>query len=111
MSSNTSIPILAAEKQLDEANWGSWKDTMTSLLRGRGLDGYPLGTILRSAAATFPGLYPSAHATPLNSRNPSTEEWDLRDATAGAILYQNIVDPKAHGIGATDTSRQMWIAL
>jgi hypothetical protein len=29
----------------------------------------------------------------------------------GATLYQNVKDPKAHGLSATDTTHQMWIAL
>ncbi|KAJ6485498.1 hypothetical protein DFH09DRAFT_1339776 [Mycena vulgaris] len=110
MSSLMSVPILPAEKQLDDANWGSFKDTIVSLLRGRGLDGYPLGTILRSSAQTYPGLY-VIPTTAANSRTPSQDEWDLRDANAGAIIYQNVVDPIAHGLVPTETSRQMWILL
>ncbi|KAF7334104.1 hypothetical protein MVEN_02316200 [Mycena venus] len=39
------------------------------------------------------------------------EKYDLRDAITGTIIYQNILDPTAHGISVTDTSRGMWDAL
>ncbi|KAJ7640550.1 hypothetical protein B0H17DRAFT_1216601 [Mycena rosella] len=42
---------------------------------------------------------------------PSTEEWDLRDGHMGAMLYQNIKDPKAHGLDVTDMAHQMWVTL
>jgi hypothetical protein len=103
--STSSIPIFAAEKQLADANWSSWEERIISSLRGRGLYGYPSGSILR------PQHPMSLHATSANSTSPSTEEWDLRDAMASAIIYQNIVDPRAHGLSASETSREMWLKL
>ncbi|KAJ6577263.1 hypothetical protein B0H19DRAFT_1061923 [Mycena capillaripes] len=100
------ITILPAEKQLDNQNYPVFKDALVSLVRGRGYHGYLTGAILRPAAPTFSG-HPSAP----NSLLPSTEEWDLRDGHAGALIYQNVKDPKAHSLSATDTAHEMWIAL
>jgi hypothetical protein len=111
MSATTSIPILSLDKQLaGDSNWGTFQDTIMNLLRGKGLDAYPKGLVQRTAAATFPGLYGN-QATAVNSRTPSIEEYELRDNIAAAIIYQNIVDPQAHGLSATGTSREIWAAL
>ncbi|KAK7016522.1 hypothetical protein R3P38DRAFT_2785725 [Favolaschia claudopus] len=42
---------------------------------------------------------------------PSTDEWNLRDQVAGAIVFQNVVHPKAHGLSATSPSSEMWALL
>ncbi|KAF7372370.1 Retrotransposon Ty1-copia subclass [Mycena venus] len=81
MTSTTSIPILP----------------IGNILCGCSLDNYPLGTIQPTIAVTFPSLY-STQTTVINSCTPSAEEYDLRDAIASAIIYQNILDPTAHGI-------------
>jgi hypothetical protein len=103
--STTSIPIFAADKQLSDGNWSAWEERIISSLRGRGLYGYPSGAILRPQNPT------SLHPTLANSTIPSTEEWDLRDAMASAIIYQNVVDPRAHALSASETSRKMWLKL
>ncbi|KAJ7303771.1 hypothetical protein DFH08DRAFT_976798 [Mycena albidolilacea] len=90
----SSIPIFAAEKQLADANWSLWEERIISSLCGRGLYGYPSGSIL------CPQHPMSLHVTSANSTSPSTEEWDLRDAMASAIIYQNVVDPRVHGLSA-----------
>ncbi|KAJ7198158.1 hypothetical protein GGX14DRAFT_573717 [Mycena pura] len=77
------------------------------LFRGRGVNGYPTGAIPRP---TQPALAP-AGPTPVNSLLPSAEEWDLRDAQAGALIYQNIMLPGLHGLLPTDTSKEMWDKL
>jgi hypothetical protein len=99
--SMTSIPIFAANKQLTDSNWSAWEERIISSLRGRGLYGYPSGAILRPQNPT------SLHPTLANSTIPSTEEWDLHDAIASTIIYQNIVDPCAHALSASKTSRDM----
>ncbi|KAJ7606008.1 hypothetical protein FB45DRAFT_1041738 [Roridomyces roridus] len=143
------IQILPAEKQLGDDNWGSWKEIVISLLRGKGVDGYPLGKIRRPGAPVHPtipaevssdgdttptgtsasaeqaslsasasqipssisAVLPASTTTSVNSLTPSLEEWLLRDAMAGAIIYQNVKDPAVHGLSAADTSREMWVAL
>ncbi|KAJ7449606.1 hypothetical protein FB451DRAFT_1053102, partial [Mycena latifolia] len=104
--SQSSITILPAEKQLDDQNWPSFKNTLISLARGRGLEGYLTGAIQRSVAPTWNG-----HPTPANSIFPSTEEWDLCDGLVSALLYQNIKDPEAHGLEVNGTAHLMWVTL
>ncbi|KAJ7605606.1 hypothetical protein DFH06DRAFT_1348576 [Mycena polygramma] len=99
------VTILPEDKQLVDVNWPDFKETIFSLARGRGVDGY-LETILRPSAPTFNG-----HPTPINSTTPSTEEFDLRDGWLASAIFQNTKDPKAHGISASDSARDMWIAL
>ncbi|KAJ7190837.1 hypothetical protein GGX14DRAFT_603424 [Mycena pura] len=99
-------PILAPEKQLSDSNWLSWDDVIISILRGRGLEGYPTGVVLQQQNGTFPG-----HPLLPNSDVPSAEEWSLRDGIASSIIYQNIVDPMAHGLIPTETSREMYLKL
>jgi hypothetical protein len=105
MSSNA-ITIFPDEKKLGDDNWVSFKDMILSLARGRGYEGYLLGSIPRTMAATFAG-----HSTLANSVVPSTEEWDLRSGQMAALIYLNVKDPKAHGLSASDTPFDMWIAL
>jgi hypothetical protein len=105
MSTITSIPTFPVDKQLTDTNWGSWMDSVISAVRGRGLWGNVAGDILRTEAPY------SGHPSLANSTTPLTEEWDLRDAIAAAIIYGNIVDPRAHGIEVNDTSRGMWVKL
>ncbi|KAJ7668019.1 hypothetical protein B0H17DRAFT_1210173 [Mycena rosella] len=99
------ITILPADKQLDE-NWSDFKDTLVSLVHGRGLEVYLNGTTICPSPPTFNG-----HPTPANSLMASTNEWDLRDGLMGSILYQNVKDPKAHGLLSNDMAHQMWVAL
>src|ERR1700761_5503897 len=107
MSSNQSaIPILAPEKQLTDSNWLSWDDVIISILRGRGLEGYPTGVVVLQPNPTFLG-----HPSLPNSDTPSAEEWRLRDGIASSIIYQNVVDPMAHGLVPTNSSREMYLKL
>jgi hypothetical protein len=125
--SNSTITILSAEKQFDGQNWASFQDIMISLARGKGYEGYLNGNIPRPTAAAPPGPSAAGFATSIynpsistaggptaslaNSSTPSQAEWDLRDGQMGAMVYQNVKDPKAHGLSPTDTSREMWVAL
>src|ERR1700761_8625951 len=106
--SSKSIPQLSDDKLLDDANYASWRDTVYSLLRGKGLIGYALGTIARPVG---PSPYTTAQATALNSTTPTGEEWELRNSIAGAIIYQNVKDPRAHNLDPPDESHKMWTTL
>jgi len=77
-----------------------------SLLRGRGIDGYVDGSISRPQAPTF-----ANHPSLPNSTMPSTEEFDLRNGLASAVLYQSMEDPIAHGIMASDSARTIWVKV
>ncbi|KAJ7484309.1 hypothetical protein FB451DRAFT_1169381 [Mycena latifolia] len=105
MSFSTHITILASDKQLAEQNWPSWHDSLISLVRGKGLSRYTDGMITCPTGVSQLGL--PGHGTAVNSRNPTVEEWELHDGVASATIYQNIMDPQAHGIKATITSFEM----
>jgi hypothetical protein len=105
-SSVPSILILPESRQLDD-NWPDWKDVVFNLVRGRGYQGYLDGTVVRPTATAVV----AAGATPVNSVFPSPEEFDLRDGYVSVLLYQNIKDPKAHGLNPADSARTMWAAL
>jgi hypothetical protein len=109
MSQPMSIPILAINKQLaGDENWLAWKESVISLLHGKGLLGYPTGEIPKPSDAA--SLRVTA-ATAINSLHPSLEEWLLRDSQAEAIIYQNIKEPRSHDLNATDPSEIMWTHL
>jgi hypothetical protein len=96
---------------------------MISLARGKGFGGYLDGSIPRPELAAPPAQYATGYATSIynpsistagspttsmaNALTPSQAEWDLHDGQMGAMIYQNVKDPKAHGISPTDTSREM----
>ncbi|KAJ6502974.1 hypothetical protein DFH09DRAFT_861030, partial [Mycena vulgaris] len=123
MSHSSSIVILPVDRQFDGRNWSPFHDVMISLARGKGYEGYLNGTILRPADSTFiapntsiynPSISTAGHAGTASMANalfPSQGEWDLRDAQMGAMIYQNIKDPKAHGLKPTSTSKRMWDTL
>ncbi|KAF5336753.1 hypothetical protein D9757_015372 [Collybiopsis confluens] len=78
--------------------------------RSAGLNGYLDGTISAPIpVATAPNVAPVV--TPVNSRTPTPEEWELRDACLAGIVFQNIKDPRSIGVTQDMTSNVMWIAL
>ncbi|KAJ3999383.1 hypothetical protein F5050DRAFT_1709814 [Lentinula boryana] len=98
MSTTSYLPNLVSfpeDRQLvGIGNWAVFRDHLKSIARATGLTGYLDGTIVApsppaqgtSGAATAP--------TSINSRDPSVEEWELRDGRLAGIIYQNIRDPR-----------------
>ncbi|KAF5370488.1 hypothetical protein D9757_013124 [Collybiopsis confluens] len=115
MSSNPSaLPNLITfpeDKQLvGLSNWAVFRDHVKSVARSAGLNGYLDGTITAPiSAATTPNVVPVV--TPVKSRNPMPEEWELRDARLAGIVFQNIKDPRSIGVTQDMTSNVMWNAL
>ncbi|KAJ7019025.1 hypothetical protein C8F04DRAFT_1276781 [Mycena alexandri] len=102
------ITILPESKQLSDNNWNDFKEDLFSLIRGRGLGGYINGTI---HPLTGPAPYPHIHPTPLNHATPSLDEYNMREGFVSSMIYQNVKDPKAHGLSASDGARAMWTTL
>lgn len=101
---SSNIPIFPDERKLNETNFNNWLDDIISIVQGRGLEGYLTGAIVRPTVHP-PMIYPiSTQNTPPNSYSPSLEEWLYRDGVVASILYQNVIDPKAHGISPLDSS-------
>ncbi|KAF5390760.1 hypothetical protein D9757_004410 [Collybiopsis confluens] len=115
MSSNpNSLPNLITfpeDKQLVGLNnWAVFRDHVKSVARSAGLNGYLDGTISAPIpVATAPNVAPVV--TPVNSRTPTPEEWELRDARLAGIVFQNIKDPRSIGVTQDMTLNVMWIAL
>ncbi|KAF5389240.1 hypothetical protein D9757_003484 [Collybiopsis confluens] len=115
MSSNPSaLPNLITfpeDKQLiGLSNWAVFRDHVKSVARSAGLNGYLDGTITAPIpVATAPNVAPVV--TPVNSRTPTPEEWELRDARLAGIVFQNIKDPRSIGVTQDMTSNAMWIEL
>ncbi|KAJ7139068.1 hypothetical protein C8R44DRAFT_605716, partial [Mycena epipterygia] len=125
--SNSTITILPDEKQFSGQNWPAFQDIMISLARGKGYGGYLDGSIARPTFTVPIAQYATGFATSIynpsistaggptmslaNASTPSQAEWDLRDGQMGAMIYQNVKDPKAHGLSPTNTSREMWDTL
>ncbi|KAF5367205.1 hypothetical protein D9757_012230 [Collybiopsis confluens] len=100
-------------------NWATFRDHLKSTARSTGLLGYLDGSIqpvppIPVAGPVVPGGIPPivpAVPTPINSRTPSTEEWELRDGRLAGIIYQNIKDPRAIGVTEDMSSNAMWVKL
>ncbi|KIK61992.1 hypothetical protein GYMLUDRAFT_243141 [Collybiopsis luxurians FD-317 M1] len=104
------------------SNWAVFHDHLKSVARSTGLGGYLDGTItvpaIAPAVITAPAqggttaAAPTAPVnTPINSHNPSAEEWELQDACLAGIIYQNIKDPHLVGVLQDMTSNMMWNKL
>ncbi|KAJ3831720.1 hypothetical protein F5878DRAFT_520597, partial [Lentinula raphanica] len=96
------------------SNWAVFRDHLKSVARATGLTGYLDGSITapkpsQSTSSDLPSVATSS--TPINSRNPSTEEWELRDGRLAGIIYQNIRDPRSIGVTEVMTSNEMWNRL
>ncbi|KAF5374408.1 hypothetical protein D9757_011825 [Collybiopsis confluens] len=91
-------------------NWAVFRDHVKSVARSSGLDKYLDGTISAPAAAPT-AANATFVVTPINSRNPTVEEWELRDARLAGIIYQNIKDPRSIGVTQDMTSHVMWTTL
>ncbi|KAJ3717911.1 hypothetical protein C8R42DRAFT_586714, partial [Lentinula raphanica] len=121
MSNSNSLPpiqIFIETCQLDSvANFLSFSDSVVSIARGYGLEGYIDGTILRPAANVAPPIL-AAGATPgqpvipsataNNSTSPTLEEWDIRNARIAALIYLNVKDPRGIGLNPNLTALDMW---
>ncbi|KAF5391108.1 hypothetical protein D9757_003179 [Collybiopsis confluens] len=106
MSSNpNSLPNLLVfpnDRQLTGiSNWASFRDHLKSVARSTA---YP-----PASTAGVPPAIPTA--TPINSRTPSVEEWELRDGRLAGIIYQNIQDPRSIGVTEDMASNIMWRKL
>ncbi|KAF5346276.1 hypothetical protein D9757_014842 [Collybiopsis confluens] len=124
MSSNpNSLPnliVFAEDRQLlGITNWATFGDHLKSTARSTGLLGYLDGSIqpvppIPVAGPVVPSFLPPtipAVPTPINSRTPSIEEWELRDGRLAGIIYQNIKDPRAIGVTEDMSSNAMWVKL
>ncbi|KAF5375458.1 hypothetical protein D9757_009965 [Collybiopsis confluens] len=111
MSALPNLITFPEDKQLvGLSNWAVFRDHVKSVARSAGLNGYLDGTITAPiSVATVPNVVPVV--TPVNSRNPTPEEWELRDACLAGIVFQNIKDPRSIGVTQDMTSNVMWNAL
>jgi len=75
----------------------------------RGVYGYLDGTIVRPSflAPELEGLT-TITKTSWNSKNPSLDEWETRDAWTKTLLTFNIKDADGLGIDTTGTSANIW---
>ncbi|KAJ3990699.1 hypothetical protein F5050DRAFT_1813619 [Lentinula boryana] len=116
MSSNVnSLPNLISfpddRKLVSLNNWAVFRDHLRSVARATGLTGYLLGSILPPPPPLDTSTSPASSPTPINTRNPSIEEWELRDGHLAGIVYQNIKDPRSIGITEMMTANEMWTQL
>ncbi|KAF5393810.1 hypothetical protein D9757_000015 [Collybiopsis confluens] len=114
LSNPSALPNLITfpeDKQLvGLSNWAVFRDHVKSIARSAGLNGYLDGTITAPiSVATAPNIVPVV--TPVNSHNPTPEEWELCDARLAGIVFQNIKDPRSIRVTQDMTSNVMWIAL
>ncbi|KAJ3799344.1 hypothetical protein GGU11DRAFT_755210 [Lentinula aff. detonsa] len=113
MSSNAnSLPGLISfpeDRQLVGLNnWAIFCDHMKSVARATGLTGYLDGTIVQPSPPTSTESTKAATASSVNSRNPSADEWELRDGRLAGIIYQNVRDPRSIGITEEMSAHKMW---
>ncbi|KAJ3792564.1 hypothetical protein GGU11DRAFT_760664, partial [Lentinula aff. detonsa] len=103
--------------------------SLKSVARATGLTGYLDGTTVspissnappnpassmsstESTAIPVPTTVTSSTFTPINSRTPSAEEWELRDGRLAGIIYQNIKDPRSVGVNDSMSAHGMWTRL
>ncbi|KAF5358872.1 hypothetical protein D9757_012294 [Collybiopsis confluens] len=111
--------VLRDRQLLGLANWATFRDHLKSTARSTGLLGYLDGSIqpvppIPVAGPVVPGGIPPTVPTlptPINSRTPSVEEWELRDGRLAGIIYQNIKDPRSIGVTEDMSSNAMWVKL
>ncbi|KAJ3794086.1 hypothetical protein GGU11DRAFT_759433 [Lentinula aff. detonsa] len=134
MSSNANaLPNLMSfpeDRQLvGLSNWAVFRDHLKSVARATGLTGYLDGTTVspissnaplnpassmsstESTTTPVPATLTSSTFTPINSRTPSAEEWELRDGRLAGIIYQNIKDPRSVGVNDFMSAHGMWTRL
>lgn len=115
------IQYFPEKNQLENtSNFLAFSDAIVNIARGYGLSGYLDGTIVRPAGSTAPATLAAGAVgaqpvipvtTPVNSLNPNVSEWDLRDGRLASIIFQNVKEPRAIGINATDTASVMWSTI
>ncbi|KAJ3831287.1 hypothetical protein F5878DRAFT_549737, partial [Lentinula raphanica] len=126
MSNSNSLPPIQTfteSRQLDSiANFLSFSDSIISITRGYGLEGYIDGSISRPASNIAPNVLaagavagqsviPVSTPTPNNSNAPSLDEWELRNARVAAIIYMNVRDPRGIGLNPNLTALEMWTRI
>ncbi|KAJ3772479.1 hypothetical protein FB446DRAFT_618112, partial [Lentinula raphanica] len=112
------IQIFVETRQLDSvSNFLAFSDSIVSITRGYGLEGYIDGSIPRPAGTIAPfvlaaGSTPGQPVIPTptanNSNSPTLEEWELRNARVAAIIYMNIKDPRGIGLNPNQSALEMW---
>ncbi|KAF5370491.1 hypothetical protein D9757_013116 [Collybiopsis confluens] len=112
---DASLPNLIAfteDRQLSGiSNWAVFRDHLKSTARSTGLFGYLDGSIQPASSNPTGATSTPTAQTPINSRTPSVEEWELRDGRLAGIIYQNIKDPRSIGVTEDMTSNAMWLKL
>ncbi|KAJ3833431.1 hypothetical protein F5878DRAFT_665659, partial [Lentinula raphanica] len=106
MSNSNSLPPIqtfSESRQLNNiTNFLLFSDSIISITRGYGLEGYIDGSISRPASNVAPAVLAAGAVagqpvipapTSNNSNAPSADEWELRNARVAAIIYMNVRDP------------------
>ncbi|KAJ7870273.1 hypothetical protein B0H14DRAFT_3440108 [Mycena olivaceomarginata] len=86
-------------------NFPRFKSLLLTGAKARGVIGYIDGTITKPATVVVPTPYP-ATTTVWYSRNPSEEEYNIRDAYTQTMIITNIDNPIGYGITDRITLRQ-----
>lgn len=109
MTTLSSVPLFPEERRLKgQENYGRFKDFVISAVRSRGLMGYLQGSLPQPAPTSSSILL---SASPVNSSTPNIDEWMFREGYVSGLIYQNIVDPDAHGISPEQAAAAMWSTL
>ncbi|KAG6808660.1 hypothetical protein H0H92_003355, partial [Tricholoma furcatifolium] len=124
MTPNHSVnpPNFPEDAHFDGNNYTTFKNRVLIAARARGARGYLDGTIPRPETPSIdpePGESKTSAAvaqveqkpTEWQSKSPSLEEWEERDAwTLGLIIY-NTKNPVGLGISMDGTAAEAWKAL
>ncbi|KAJ6452880.1 hypothetical protein C8R47DRAFT_935251, partial [Mycena vitilis] len=89
-------------------NFTKFNSQLLAGAKARGVVGYLHGTIPKP---TGPVPYVATAATPWYSKNPSEEEWEMRDGYTQSMIISNVQNPIGYGIKDSMTAADAYKAL
>ncbi|KAG6883555.1 hypothetical protein C0992_008493, partial [Termitomyces sp. T32_za158] len=127
-TSSSNPPIFPEELQFNGTNYVNFKSRVLIAARAHGAKGYLDGMIKRPEdppADTPPtterqttkpdpdtvDTKSTTEPTKWNSKTPSSDEWDLRDAWTLALIVYNCKNPVGLGIKMNGTAAEAWKTL
>ena len=100
---------LSDSDKLDGLNWIWWSNNIRTMAQMRGVHGYLDRTIMRPSTPTTESKEGTPIVeTPWNSKKPTVDEWETRDAWTKTLLTFNIKDAAGLGIDTTGTAASIW---
>ena len=111
MSTNT--PMFPDSEKFNGSNFPTWSQKIRLAVVTKGAKGYLDGTIPKPPEPSNDGESPASKPLPdeptmWTSRNPSFDEWEMRDGWVLSLMVYNTINPIGVGMDMFKSAAENW---